>query len=116
MSEDLLHDLGSEGERARVAIGEGAVKSEGWSMVDSALLGRRRGRDGHRMAGLGNVLPGEVMDWMDEVTLLTLLTLLTEGTEGTEGAEGAEGVACAVKTSLLGRGRCGRVWVLCWRI
>jgi len=43
-----------------------------------------------------------------EVTLLILLTLLTEG------ADRADGGAGAVKTSLLGRGRCGRVWVLCW--
>jgi hypothetical protein len=43
-----------------------------------------------------------------EVTLLTLLTLLTEGTDRTGGG------ACSVKTALMGRGRCGKVWVLCW--
>ncbi len=59
MSGDLLHDFGSEGERAGVVIGVGALKSECWSIVDRALLGERQGRDGDGMAGWGNVLPGE---------------------------------------------------------
>jgi hypothetical protein len=54
MSEDLLHDSVAEGERARVAIGEGVLKREGWSMVGSASLGQRQGRDGLlAMAGRG---------------------------------------------------------------
>ena len=46
MSGDLLHDSVAEGERARVAIGEGVLKREGWSMVESGVLGQRQGRDG----------------------------------------------------------------------